>query len=71
MIIEDNLMNNRIEDLSGKKTTQLNVSMSLDDKIFLKTYAAKQNTSVAAIIHEWIERARKEKTPNGEERSEN
>ncbi len=57
--------------IAEKKTTQINLSLSLEDKIFLKKCAAERDTSVAAIIHEWIERARKEKTPNGEERSEN
>ena len=43
---------------SEKKTTQMNVALSPDDKVFLKTYAAQQDTTVAAVIHEWIAEAR-------------
>ena len=46
------------ETSSEKKTTQMNVALSPDDKVFLKTYAAQQDTTVAAVIHEWIAEAR-------------
>ena len=46
------------EAASDKRTTQMNIALSPEDKIFLKTYAAQRDTTVAAIIHEWIEHAR-------------
>ena len=45
---------------SEKKTTQMNIALSPEDKVFLKTYAAQQDTTVAAVIHEWIDRVREE-----------
>ena len=45
---------------SEKKTTQMNIALSPEDKVFLKTYAAQQDTTVAAVIHEWIDRIREE-----------
>lgn len=44
--------------LPEKKSTQMNIALSPEDKVFLKTYAAQQDTTVAAVIHEWIEQVR-------------
>lgn len=36
------------------KRTTMNISLSLQDKIRLKQYAAAQNKTTAAVIQEWI-----------------
>ncbi len=43
-----------------RKTTQMNIALSPEDKKFLKVYAAERDVAVADIIHEWINNARKE-----------
>ena len=50
---------------SGKKTSKLNLVLSEKDKKFLKIYAVERDTSVSAVIHEYIEQLRKEGTKNG------
>lgn len=42
--------------------TTLHLSITLADKVALKTMAAERDTTVAALIHEWIERQQSEKT---------
>lgn len=37
----------------GKRTT-MQIAMSDEDKITIKTYAARQRKPVSEIIHEWI-----------------
>ena len=46
---------NKVEE---RKTT-LNVSISADDKKFLKMYALEHDTTVAALIEAYIEKLRK------------
>lgn len=50
-------------DETASRTT-LHVSLTLDDKIAIKMLAAKQNTTIAALIHEWIDRAVAEEERN-------
>lgn len=44
---------------SEKRTSKLNIVLSEKDKKFLKIYALKRDTSVSAIIHEYVEQLRK------------
>ena len=37
------------------------LSLSVEDKKFLKIYAAERGMTVAAVIHEYVEDLRKEK----------
>lgn len=53
--------NNSIEE----KRTTMNVSLTAEDKKFLKVYAAEHETSVAALIHDAVERLRREEQGNG------
>ena len=46
------------------KRTQMNIALTPEDKKFLKIYAAERDTSVAAVIHELIEKLRKEASDN-------
>lgn len=39
---------------AGESRTTIQVSLTVDDKRLLKKYAADHDTTVAAIIHEWI-----------------
>lgn len=43
-----------------EKRTTMNVSISADDKKFLKVYAAENETTIAAMIHDYVESLRKE-----------
>lgn len=43
------------EDNQEKIRTTLSLSISVKDKQILKQMAYEQNTSIAAIIHGWIE----------------
>ena len=43
-----------------EKRTTLHLSMTLEDKVALKTMAAARDTTVSALVHEWIERAKTE-----------
>lgn len=52
---------NKVEE---RKTT-LNVSISADDKKFLKMYALEHDTTVAALIEAYVEKLRKEVEGNG------
>lgn len=45
-----------------EKKTTLTLSLTVSDKKKLKVMAAEQETSIAAIIHEWV----KEHTEGGE-----
>ncbi len=46
---------NGIKKIRGpEKRTTLNLSVTVEDKQFLKIYAAEQGVTVAAVIHECI-----------------
>lgn len=45
----------------AEKRTTLHLSITLADKVALKTMAAERDTTVSALIHEWIERQQSEK----------
>lgn len=47
---------------SNEKTTKMNIALTPEDKLFLKIYAAELDTSVAQVIHRWIEREREEQS---------
>ncbi len=44
-----------------EKKTTINISLSVDDKIFLKLYAIEHETTVAAVIHQCVNKLREEK----------
>ena len=48
-----------------EKRVSMNIALSLEDKKFLKVYAAENDTTVAAVIAECVERLRKEAGSNG------
>ncbi len=48
-----------------KKTSKLNIVLSEKDKKFLKIYAVERDTSVSAVIQEYVEQLRKEVNKNG------
>lgn len=50
-----------------ERRTTMNVSLTVDDKKFLKVYAAEHDTSVAALIHDAVERLRREELSDGRE----
>lgn len=39
---------------SKEKRTTIQVSLSAEDKRLLKKHAAERDTTVAAVVHEWI-----------------
>lgn len=43
-----------------KTKTTINVSITAEDKKFLKIYAFKHDVSVAALIEMWIQKLREE-----------
>lgn len=45
--------NKEINDYEEKRTT-LSLSLTVSDKKSLKLIAAEQETTIAAVIHEWI-----------------
>ena len=45
----------------GEPRTNLLLSLSVEDKKFLKIYAAERGMTVAAVIHEFVEDLRREK----------
>lgn len=50
---------------NDKKTSKLNIVLSEKDKKFLKIYAVERDTSVSAVIHEYVEQLRREVNKNG------
>ena len=46
-------------DARAERTT-IQVSITVEDKTALKVMAAERGMTVAALIHEWIEREQKE-----------
>lgn len=47
------IKNKEINDYEEKRTT-LSLSLTVSDKKSLKLIAAEQETTIAAVIHEWI-----------------
>jgi hypothetical protein len=45
----------------GEPRTNLLLSLSVEDKKFLKIYAAERGMTVAAVIHEFVEGLRERK----------
>ena len=43
---------------ASEKRTSMNISLALEDKKFLKVYAIEHDTTVAAVIHEFVEKLR-------------
>lgn len=41
---------------TDEKRTTLSLSLTISDKKALKMMAAQRNTTIAAIIHEWIQK---------------
>lgn len=39
---------------AGVARTTMSLSLSVDDKVKLKTVAAKRNMTVARLVHEWV-----------------
>lgn len=52
-------MANKVNVSNDKKTSKLNIVLSDEDKKFLKIYAVERDTSVSAVIHEYVEQLRK------------
>ena len=52
-------MKNEANINNEKRTSKLNIVLSEKDKKFLKIYALTRDTSVSAIIHEYVEQLRK------------
>lgn len=46
--------------MADEKRTTLSLSLTVSDKKALKLMALEQNTTIAAIIHEWIQEMNKE-----------
>ena len=58
-------MTNDSNSATGKKTSKLNIVLSDEDKKFLKIYAVERDTSVSAVIHEYVEQLKKAGKKNG------
>lgn len=50
----EDILVKKIDEEREKRTT-LSLSLTISDKKALKMLAAKRGTTIAAIIHEWIE----------------
>lgn len=48
------------EQKKGTERTKLTLSVTYEDKTKLKIIAAKRNTSISAMLHEWIQENAKE-----------
>jgi glutamate-1-semialdehyde aminotransferase len=46
---------NRVANDDMEKRTTLSLSLTVNDKKALKMYAAEHETTIAAVIHEWIQ----------------
>lgn len=57
---------------SGEQRSKLTLSITPDDKRLLKTVAAERDTSVAELVHQWIEHEfrNRRRNSNCEERQE-
>lgn len=57
------------EQSNTEKRTSMNIALSPEDKKFLKVYAIEHDTTVAAVIHEFVEKLRgKDGESNGREK---
>ena len=52
------------QDRRNQRTT-MQIAMSAEDKAVLKTVAAQRGTTVAALVHEWVETLRTESKQTG------
>lgn len=43
------------EMMNSMERTKLTLSVTYEDKMKLKIFAAKRNTSISAMLHEWIQ----------------
>lgn len=48
------------EKKKGAERTKLTLSVTCEDKTKLKIIAAKRNTSISAMLHEWVQENSKE-----------
>lgn len=55
--IKDNLQNSAdvVSSVSAEPRTTMTLSMSMDDKMALKTIAMKSGKTVSGMLHDWIE----------------
>lgn len=44
-----------------RRTTSMNIALTAEDKKFIKIYALENDTTVADVIHEYIQRLREGK----------
>lgn len=49
-----------MKNFAEEARTTLSLSLTVKDKQTLREMAAEKNTSIAALIHEWIEKNKKE-----------
>ena len=49
-----------VEEITAVKRTTMSLSLTEDDKVFLKQYAAYKGKTVAGVIKDWIDEAREE-----------
>lgn len=61
--IKDNLQNGA-DDISSEPRTTMTLSMSVDDKMALKTIATKRKKTVSKMLHEWIIELQEEEGEN-------
>ena len=54
-MMQQSLADNDMSVPDSKKRTTINVAITPEDKQFLKVYAAKHDTNVAAVIAKYIE----------------
>ena len=52
--------NHAADATADEKRTTLSLSLTVSDKKALKMMAAQRDTTIAAIIHEWIQKHQKE-----------
>ena len=58
-------MSRKKEMVLEAKRTFMNIALSPEDKVFLEVYDAQHNALVAAVIHDCIEKLRKEVSARG------
>ena len=57
-MMQQSLADNDMSAIDSKKRTTINVAITQEDKQFLKVYAAKHDTNVAAVIAKYVETLR-------------
>ncbi len=60
-------MNDSIQLPTDEKRTSMNIALSPEDKKYLKVYAIEHDTTVAALIHDYVESLRKEDDADGKQ----